>query len=119
MVINSTNTTATDEETYYRVKFANVSYEVYQWATSAKAAAWDALDELLDSGYPEPLGAAAIRPAVYKEWNNSTWRYQNGGNFIHDLTPCNECSTPISTEVHREELGLCLECSNKFWSHDD
>jgi hypothetical protein len=119
MVINSTNTTATDDETYYRVKFANVSHEVYQWATSAKVAALDALDELLDDGYPEPLGAAAIRPAVYKEWTYSTWRYQNGGNFIGDLTPCNECSIPISTEVHREELGLCLECSNKFWSHDD
>lgn len=108
-----------DDERYYRVKFANVSHEVYGWAPNATVAILDALDNLLDDGHPEPLGAAAARPAAYKEWNYPTWRYKNGGDFIGDLTPCDNCQTPIKSETHREELGLCLECSNKYWNHED
>lgn len=108
-----------DDQRYYRVKFANVSHDVYEWAPSARVAIMDALDNLLDDGHPEPLGNAAARPAVYKEWNHSAWRYKNDGTFIGDLTPCNTCQVPIDTETHHEELGLCLKCSDEYWSHED
>jgi hypothetical protein len=118
MITMKIESTHLHEDKFYRVKFANVAHEVYHWAGSAKAAAWDALDELLDDGHPEPLGAAAIRPAVYKEWNNHTWQYTNGNGFIRrDQTPCDNCKTPISTETHREELGLCQPCQNDYLNH--
>lgn len=106
------------QENYYRVKFANVPHEVYAYGDNYKTAIWNALDDLLDAGQPEPLGNASARLAVYKEWNYSTWRYTNGGNFIREAQ-CNECAKPMNPEVHREELGLCLECSDAYWSHSD
>lgn len=77
------------QETYYRIKFANVAYEVYEYGETALQAIGDALDDLLDGGHPEPLGAALARPAVYKEWNHGTWRYTNGGDFIRGPRPVN------------------------------
>lgn len=31
--------------------------------------------------------------------------------------PCDNCGTAIPADVHSEELGFCLPCSNKFWEH--
>jgi hypothetical protein len=76
-----TNGTATPEN-YYRIKFANVAYDVFEYGETAKAAIWNALDDLLDAGHAEPLGNATARQAVYKEWNYGTDRYTNGGGFI-------------------------------------
>lgn len=33
--------------------------------------------------------------------------------------PCDKCGVLIDADVHAEELGMCLECSNKYWSHED
>lgn len=76
-----TNGTATPEN-YYRIKFANVAYDVYQYGETALQAIGDALDDLLDGGHAEPLGAALARPAVYKEWNSYKWQYTNGNGFM-------------------------------------
>lgn len=76
-----TNGTASPEN-YYRIKFANVAYDVFEYGETAKAAIWNALDDLLDGGHAEPLGNATARQAVYKEWNYGTDRYTNGGGFI-------------------------------------
>jgi hypothetical protein len=32
-------------------------------------------------------------------------------------TPCDECGQLIETWVHEEELGMCLECSNAYFTH--
>lgn len=34
-------------------------------------------------------------------------------------TPCDECGAPVDTDIHAEELGMCLECSNRYWNHED
>jgi hypothetical protein len=34
-------------------------------------------------------------------------------------TPCNVCETPIKTDIHKEELGMCVDCSNKYFDHKD
>jgi hypothetical protein len=34
------------------------------------------------------------------------------------MTPCNYCSTLIDSDIHEEELGMCLNCSNAYWGHD-
>jgi hypothetical protein len=32
------------------------------------------------------------------------------------LTPCDVCEILIDTEIHAEELGMCVECSNNYFS---
>jgi hypothetical protein len=34
-------------------------------------------------------------------------------------TPCDECGELIDTDIHAEELGMCLDCSNAFYSDDE
>lgn len=29
------------------------------------------------------------------------------------------CGQEIDDDIYREELGMCLDCSNKYWSHDE
>jgi hypothetical protein len=36
-----------------------------------------------------------------------------------DKVPCDECGTPIQADIHAEELGMCVECSNEYYNHDD
>jgi hypothetical protein len=33
------------------------------------------------------------------------------------VLPCVECAAPVDADIHEEELGLCLECSNDYWGH--
>ena len=35
------------------------------------------------------------------------------------MTPCDYCKTPIDSDVYEEEMGMCLDCSNAYWSHND
>jgi hypothetical protein len=35
------------------------------------------------------------------------------------MTPCDYCRTPIDSDVYEEEMGMCLDCSNAYWSHND
>jgi len=32
---------------------------------------------------------------------------------------CVDCPVMIESDVWVEELGMCLDCSNAFWSHDE
>ena len=34
-----------------------------------------------------------------------------------DMLPCIECLAPVPADIHGEELGLCLPCSNDYWGH--
>ncbi len=37
---------------------------------------------------------------------------------MSELTvPCDNCGKSMPADVHSEELGFCLPCSNKFWEH--
>jgi hypothetical protein len=31
---------------------------------------------------------------------------------------CDKCETPMLPDVHAEELGMCVECSNKYFDHE-
>ena len=35
------------------------------------------------------------------------------------MKPCIDCAVLIDADVYVEELGMCIECSNTYWSHDD
>ena len=80
-----TNGTAR-QENYYRIKFAGMPYDVYEYGATALEAIVTARAEQLEAGLdtdtPLTLGNATARPAVYKEWNYGTERFTNGGDFI-------------------------------------
>jgi hypothetical protein len=45
-----------------------------------------------------------------------------GANFEIDfikMLPCNECGEPVNADIHAEELGMCLDCSNAYFTHAD
>ena len=33
--------------------------------------------------------------------------------------PCDKCGEPVVAIVHQEELGMCVECSNKYFDHEE
>ena len=38
--------------------------------------------------------------------------------FPPSETPCDVCETLIDTEIHAEELGMCVECSHNYFSQE-
>ena len=39
-------------------------------------------------------------------------------DFIKTL-PCNVCGDLMNAEIHAEELGMCIDCSNAYFTHED
>lgn len=39
-------------------------------------------------------------------------------DFIKTL-PCNVCGELINANIHAEELGMCVDCSNDYFTHED
>ena len=72
-------TNGTVDPNYYRIKFAYLPYDHWEYGDTAIQAIAAARDDLKECGR---LGNATARKAVYKEWNNYTWQYTNGGDFI-------------------------------------
>jgi hypothetical protein len=33
--------------------------------------------------------------------------------------PCTMCETPVDADIWEEELGMCIECSNDYFTHED
>jgi uncharacterized protein YwgA len=33
--------------------------------------------------------------------------------------PCVECGESVDADIHAEELGFCLDCSNAYFDHSD
>ena len=36
-----------------------------------------------------------------------------------ETMPCLYCHIPVDHDVWFEEMEMCLDCSNKYWSHED
>ena len=34
------------------------------------------------------------------------------------MKPCVYCETLIDADIHEAEMGMCLDCSNAYFSHD-
>jgi len=39
-------------------------------------------------------------------------------DFVHTL-PCDNCGELMSKDIHAEELGMCIDCSNDYFTHND
>jgi hypothetical protein len=33
-------------------------------------------------------------------------------------TPCDDCGIPIDSDIHAEELGMCVDCSYIYFESD-
>lgn len=75
-------------------------------------------------------GALSINGDFRIEWylNNDVLtarRYSHDepvGSGLFTFTPClscDKCGEPIKKDVYTEELGMCLECSNRYFDHSD
>ncbi len=45
-----------------------------------------------------------------------------GANFemeVIKMLPCDVCGDKIQADIHAEELGMCVDCSNAYFTHDD
>lgn len=36
-----------------------------------------------------------------------------------ETRPCQYCQTPVDHDIWFEELGMCVECSNRYYDHED
>ena len=44
-----------------------------------------------------------------------------GANFemeIIKMLPCDVCGEKIQADIHAEELGMCVDCSNRYYDHE-
>ena len=64
------------EATYYRIKFANLPYDLFEYGLTALQAIDIARQDQCDN---KALGNATARRAMYKEWNYGTEYWTNGG----------------------------------------
>jgi len=44
-------------------------------------------------------------------------RARGWGEESVSVRPCVKCGVEMDADVHEEEMGMCLECSNRFWDH--
>lgn len=49
------------------------------------------------------LGTSRVRPS---EW-------------LENTVPCDECGTVVDADIHAEEFGMCVDCSNEYFNHDE
>ncbi len=38
--------------------------------------------------------------------------------FTH-FKECDKCGEPVKADIHKEELGMCVECSNAYFDHEE
>jgi len=38
---------------------------------------------------------------------------------VESMTPCDDCGVLIPSDIHEEELGMCVDCSNEYFTHLD
>ena len=38
---------------------------------------------------------------------------------VDSTEPCVGCGTAVDADIHAEELGMCVDCSNEYYNHDD
>jgi len=70
---------------YYRIQFAFLPYEHWEYGNTALEAIATARHDLIESGNASgELGSGAARPAVYGEWDCSSKNFRNDGTHSHN-----------------------------------
>lgn len=70
----------------YTVNLANVPYDYFVRGVNAKEAILNAIDEALDEGHGNNVGAARARLTVYGEWDCDPKNFHNDGSHSHNYS---------------------------------
>jgi hypothetical protein len=97
---------------------------------NASSVGWQGRSGYKDTDILELHGALSLNGDFKIEWyleNNELtarrWSHDEPvgtGIFTFDiLKGCDKCGELIQKDIHAEELGMCIECSNAYFNHDD
>lgn len=97
---------------------------------NASSVGWQGRSGYKDTDILELHGALSLNGDFRIEWyleNNELtarrWSHDEPvgtGIFTFDiLKGCDKCGELIQKDIHAEELGMCIECSNAYFNHDD
>ena len=97
---------------------------------NASSVGWQGRSGYKDTDILELHGALSLNGDFKIEWylegNELTarrWSHDEPvgtGIFTFDiLKGCDKCGDLIQKDIHAEELGMCIECSNAYFNHDD
>jgi hypothetical protein len=68
---------------------------------------------------PQNVGIVPIDPALLTDVPGFEGTRAALDNLGKQATkPCDHCGVPIDSDIHTEELGMCLDCSDKYWGHE-
>lgn len=59
--------------------------------------------------------AAVLLETTGQDWLNAVEVFVK----LIDGLPCDECGVLIAADVHAEELGMCVNCSDRYFTHDE
>jgi hypothetical protein len=70
--------------------------------------------ELVEMGFVRDSGARQDLPSGRKAivWHLAKYAPRT-------KLPCDTCGVLIDADIHAEELGFCVDCSNAYFSHED
>ena len=97
---------------------------------NASSVGWQGRSGYKDTDILELHGALSLNGDFKIDWylegNELTarrWSHDEPvgtGIFTFDiLKGCDKCGELIQKDIHAEELGMCIECSNAYFNHDD
>jgi hypothetical protein len=97
---------------------------------NASSVGWQGRSGYKDTDILELHGALSLNGDFKIEWylegNELTarrWSHDEPvgtGIFTFDiLKGCDKCGELIQKDIHAEELGMCIECSNAYFNHEE
>jgi hypothetical protein len=97
---------------------------------NASSVGWQGKSGYKDTDILELHGALSLNGDFKIDWylegNELTarrWSHDEPvgtGIFTFDiLKGCDKCGDLIQKDIHAEELGMCIECSNAYFNHED
>lgn len=97
---------------------------------NASSVGWQGRSGYKDTDILELHGALSLNGDFKIEWylEDATltarrWSHDEPvgtGLFTFEIYKgCDKCGDPVVKDIHAEELGMCIECSNAYFNHDD
>lgn len=97
---------------------------------NASSVGWQGRSGYKDTDILELHGALSLNGDFKIEWyleNNELtarrWSHDEPvgtGLFTFEIYKgCDKCGDPVVKDIHAEELGMCIECSNAYFTHED
>ena len=97
---------------------------------NASSVGWQGRSGYKDTDILELHGALSLNGDFRIEWylEDATltarrWSHDEPvgtGLFTFEIYKgCDKCGDPVVKDIHAEELGMCIECSNAYFTHED